>query len=78
MYTLYSVILLLLLLGGGMPLFEALAHTWGTIGTTGFSPLNQSIGSYAIKAHENSLYFETVITIFMFLAGATLLFITSF
>ena len=69
-YTLYSVILLLLLLAGGMPLFEALAHTWGTIGTAGFSPLNQSIGSYAIRGHENSLYFETVITIFMFLAGA--------
>lgn len=54
----------ILLLGGGMDLFEALTHTFGTMGTGGFSPLNRSVGQYG------SAYFDWVITIFMFLAGA--------
>ncbi len=52
------------LLAGGMNLFEALTHTFGTMATGGFSPLNSSIGQY------DSAYFDTVITLFMFLAGA--------
>lgn len=69
-YTLFSVILVCLLMLGDMPLFEALAHTWGTMGTGGFSPLNQSIGSYSNSGQEHSLYIEVVITAFMFFAGA--------
>ena len=52
-----------LLLLGGMNLFEALTHTFGTVATGGFSPLNRSVGQYG------SAYFEWVITIFMFLSG---------
>jgi trk system potassium uptake protein TrkH len=47
-----------------MNLFESLTHTFGTMATGGFSPLNGSIGQY------NNPYFDWVITIFMFLAGA--------
>lgn len=49
---------------GGMDLFESLTHTFGTMATGGFSPLNSSVGQY------NSPYFDWVIIIFMFLAGA--------
>lgn len=49
---------------GGMNLFESLTHTFGTMATGGFSPLNGSIGQY------QNAYFDWVITLFMFLAGA--------
>ena len=69
-YTLLNVILVILLLAGGMNLFESVTHAFGTIATGGFSPLNSSIGTYSKNGSESALYFEIVIIIFMFL-GAT-------
>lgn len=63
-YVLLSVLETLLLAAGGMPLFDAWCHTCGTLATGGFSTQQASIGAY------NSVYFEVVITVFMFLAGA--------
>lgn len=66
LYITYSVITLLeivLLLLGGMPLFDAAVHTFGTVGTGGFSIKNESIGAY------NSTYIHLVIGIFMILSG---------
>jgi len=63
-YVLLSLAETLALLLGGMPLFEALTHTFGTMATGGFSPLNGSIGQY------DNAYFDWVIILFMFLAGA--------
>ncbi|MBR2417623.1 MAG: TrkH family potassium uptake protein, partial [Clostridia bacterium] len=57
--TLIEVILLLL---GGMNLFESLVHAFGTAGTGGFGVKNDSIASY------NS-YLQWVLTIFMLLFG---------
>ncbi|MDH5716725.1 MAG: TrkH family potassium uptake protein [Spirochaetia bacterium] len=68
-YTLVSLTQCLLLWMGGMNLFESLCHTFGTMGTGGFSPLNQSIGSYTIRSQANTIYFEIIIIIFMFIAG---------
>ncbi|MEW6260633.1 MAG: TrkH family potassium uptake protein [Thermodesulfobacteriota bacterium] len=62
-YLLFSLIETLLLVLGGMDLFESLCHTFGTMATGGFSTRNASIG------HYQSVYIESVITIFMFLAG---------
>ena len=62
-YILLSVVETLLLWLGDMTLFDALCHTFGTMATGGFSTKNGSI------AHYNSVYIETVITVFMFLAG---------
>ena len=62
-YILLSVIETLLLWAGKMTLFDALCHTFGTMATGGFSTKNDSI------AHFNSVYIETVITVFMFIAG---------
>ena len=63
-YVLLSFAETVALSAGGMNLFESLTHTFGTMATGGFSPLNASVGQY-----DNS-YFDWVITLFMFLAGA--------
>jgi trk system potassium uptake protein TrkH len=54
---------IVLLALGGMPVFEAVCHTFCTMPTGGFSPKNASI------AHYNSPYFDGVIVLFMLLAG---------
>ena len=62
-YALISLIQLILLLIGGMSLYEALCHTFTTMPTGGFSTKNTSI------AHYDSVYFDVIIIIFMLLAG---------
>lgn len=52
-----------MLVAGGMSPFDAICHAFCTLPTGGFSPKNASI------AHYNSPYFETVIIVFMLLAG---------
>ncbi len=63
-YVLISVVQCVLLLFGGMTLFDAICHTFGTMATGGFSTKNASVG------HYDSPYIHWVITIFMFIAGA--------
>ncbi len=65
LYIIYIALTLLqivLLLAGGMNLFEAMVHTFGTAGTGGFSSKADSIAGY-------SPYIQWVITIFMFIFG---------
>ena len=62
-YAIISLAEVLLLLMGGMDFYNALCHTFTTMPTGGFSTKNTSI------THFNSLYFDTVIFFFMFLAG---------
>jgi len=62
-YAFLTVAETVLLLLGGMNLFESLTHTFGTVATGGFSPLNRSVGQYG------SAYFDWIITVFMFLSG---------
>ncbi len=52
-----------LLMIGGMNLFDALTHTFGTLATGGFSPKNLSVG------HYDSAFIDAVITVFMIFAG---------
>ena len=61
-YIFMSIVMLILLRLGNMPLFEALCTTFGTAGTGGFSFLNDGMASY-------SPYLQWVITIFMILFG---------
>ncbi len=66
LYLIYiglTILLIIFLLFGGMNIYDSLVHSFGTVGTGGFSNKNLSIGSY------NSVYIETVITIFMILSG---------
>lgn len=62
-YMVMSVILLILLLAGGMSLYDSLINVFGTAGTGGFSNHGASIAYY------DSDYFEIVIGIFMLLFG---------
>ena len=61
-YIVLTVVEAVLLLCGGMSLFDSLVHTFGTAGTGGFGIRNDSIASY-------SPYCQWVITIFMLIFG---------
>ncbi len=52
-----------MLLCGGMPLFDSLITAFGTTGTGGFGIRNASIGAYG------SVYLEMVVAVFMILSG---------
>lgn len=70
LYAIYfamTIIEIILLLLGGMPLFDSLCHAFGTAGTGGFGIKNDSIAGY-------STYLQNVITIFMFLFGVNFTF----
>ncbi len=58
-----TIVQIALLLLGGMDLFDATTHTFGTMATGGFSTKNLSIG------HWKSAYIDIVTTVFMLLAG---------
>ncbi len=61
-YIVMTVVEILLLLCGGMPLFDSIVHTFGTAGTGGFGIRADSIAGY-------SAYSQWVIAIFMLLFG---------
>lgn len=61
-YIVITIIEIILLLAGGMPLFDALTTSFGTTGTGGFGIKNDSFASY-------SPYCQGVVTLFMILCG---------
>lgn len=61
-YVMLTLIQTLLLMLGGMNLFESLCHAFGTMATGGFSTRNDSIAGF-------SPYIQYVIILFMYLAG---------
>ena len=66
LYAIYfamTLIEVILLCAGGMPLFDSLIHSFGSAGTGGFSNKALSVGAY------NNPYFEIVIGVFMLLFG---------
>jgi trk system potassium uptake protein TrkH len=62
-YALISLAEIFFLMIGGVSLFDAMCHAFTTMPTGGFSTKNASI------AHFDSVYFDTVIIVFMLLAG---------
>ncbi len=62
-YLFMTLLETLLLMAGGMNLYDALCHTFGTLATGGFSTSNKSVGGF------KSVYIEVVIIVFMYLAG---------
>lgn len=61
-YVIFTFVQTILLMFGGMNLFDALCHAFGTMATGGFSTQNASVALY-------SPYIQYVISVFMFLAG---------
>jgi trk system potassium uptake protein TrkH len=62
-YLIITVAQIITLRIAGMPLYDTLIHTFGTVGTGGFSNYNLSVGHFYNPA------FEWIITIFMFISG---------
>lgn len=66
-YIVMTVLQIILLLIGRMPLFDAVTTAFGTAGTGGFGIKNDSIAGY-------SYYIQIVVTIFMILFGVNFTF----
>lgn len=62
-YAVFSLVEILLLMAGGMNLFDAVCHAFTTMPTGGFSTKNASL------AHYDSPYFDIIVILFMLLAG---------
>lgn len=63
MYLALTVAEIILLLAGGMDLYDSIIHSFSTAGTGGFANHNSSVAYY------NSAYIDGVITVFMILFG---------
>ena len=61
-YIVMTIVQIVLLLAGGMPVFDSILHAFGTAGTGGFGIKADSIAGY-------SPYLQWVITVFMLLFG---------
>lgn len=61
-YIVLTVVQIVFLLAGGMPLFDSLVHAFGTAGTGGFGIKLDGVASY-------SPYLQWVITVFMMIFG---------
>ncbi|MBD5560747.1 MAG: TrkH family potassium uptake protein [Clostridia bacterium] len=61
-YIALTALQMILLLAGGMPLFESVTTALGTAGTGGFAVLGDSMASY-------SPYLQNVVTVFMLIFG---------
>ncbi len=62
-YILFTGLEIVLLVAGGMSLFDAVCHSFTTMATGGYSTRQASI------AHFDSPFIQYVITLFMFIAG---------
>jgi len=62
-YVTFTAVEAVLLMFGGMDLFDALCHAFGTLATGGYSTKNASIGAYG------SAYIDYVVIFFMLIAG---------
>lgn len=62
-YLLISSLQTAMLYLAGMSIYDAIVHTFTTIGSAGFSPYGESIVAF------NSPLIEAIITLFMFIAG---------
>lgn len=65
LYVIYlgmTVLEILLLCISGMPLFDSITTTFGTVGTGGFGIRNDSLGSYSSQI-------QIIVTVFMILSG---------
>jgi trk system potassium uptake protein TrkH len=62
-YVTFTFVEAALLMLGGMSLFDALCHSFGTLATGGYSTKNASVGAYG------SAYIDWVVIFFMLVAG---------
>ena len=71
LYTLFSVVLVLMLWAGPMNLFDSVCHAATAISTGGFSTHNDGIAAF------DSPYIKSVLIVFMFIGGVSFVLIIS-
>ncbi|WP_297068339.1 TrkH family potassium uptake protein [uncultured Duncaniella sp.] len=64
-YIVLTIVLFILLIIGPMDTFEAICHAFSTMSTGGFSTADASIEAW------DSVYIESVVTVFMFFGGTS-------
>jgi trk system potassium uptake protein TrkH len=69
-FTVLSVALLAL---EGMPVFDAVCHTFTALSTGGFSPYDSSIAHYGLAGHPHYRLIEYTLTLVMLLGGINFL-----
>lgn len=62
-YAVLTLVMIMFLVFGGMPLYDSVCTTFATAGTGGFGIKNAGLGFY------NSAYIEGVVTVFMIMFG---------
>ncbi|MBR3819753.1 MAG: TrkH family potassium uptake protein [Clostridia bacterium] len=62
-YCILTIVEIIMLICGGMPVYDSIVNSFATAGTGGFGVLNNSIEGY------NSVYSEMVIAVFMLIFG---------
>jgi trk system potassium uptake protein TrkH len=62
-YVAFTAVEAVLLMFGGLSLFDAMCHAFGTLATGGYSTKNSSIGAFG------SAYIDYVVIVFMLIAG---------
>ena len=62
-YCILTIVEIIMLICGGMPVYDSIVSSFATAGTGGFGVLNNSIEGY------NSVYSEMVIAVFMLIFG---------
>jgi trk system potassium uptake protein len=65
-YVILTAVETILLITGGMSIFDSICHSFSTMSTGGFSTRNAGIGTF------DSPYILIILTIFMFLAGTNM------
>lgn len=65
-YIVLTMIEVVLLAAGGMPVFDAICHSFGTLSTGGFSTHNNGLSAYS------SPFIKVIITLFMFIGGTNM------
>jgi len=65
-YVILTLTEAILLAAGGMSVFDAICHSFGTLSTGGFSTHNNGLSAYS------SPFIKVVITLFMFIAGTNM------
>lgn len=72
-YTLLTVLQIIVLKLLGVSLFDAVSHSFTALSTGGFSPYNASIDHFRQAGYDNYIAIEYVMTLFMLLGGINFL-----
>jgi trk system potassium uptake protein TrkH len=72
-YSLFTLLSTAILVIEGMPVFDAIYHTFTALSTGGFSPYDSSIDHYRLMGHPNYKIMEYTLTFIMMLGGINFL-----